>query len=246
MWLVLCHSSDLPALWAHQGLKARGLDPIELVSAEVLASSLRWEHRVGRHGATLAIKLADGREISGQNLRGVLNRLLTVPVHLWQSAVEADRDYVTQELSAFYMSWLYSLPCPVINRPTPLGLAGQWRSEAEWVLLAGQAGLLALPYERRSAASTAEEGGFKLDFRPAARHTILTVAGGAVGSPAPSKIVEGCVRLAELAKTELLGVQFVEQPDGGWYFAGSTPYPDLTLGGAPLLEALAHALNPGE
>ncbi len=243
MWLVLCHTTDLHALWAHQGLKARGLDPIELVSAEALASSLRWEHRLGNFGASVTITLADGREVSSQKLRGVLNRLLTVPIHLWQSAVEAERDYVTQELSAFYLSWLYSLPCPVINRPTPLGLSGQWRRDAEWVLLANQAGLPTPPYVHRSAASPAEEGGFNLEFLPAARHNVLVVAGRAVGSPAPSKVLEGCLHLSELAKTELLGVQFVETPDVAWLFAGATPYPDLTLGGAPLLEALARGFT---
>ncbi len=243
MWLVVCHTTDLPALWAYRGLKACGLAPLELVSAEALGSGLRWEHRLGKQGTSLSIKLADGREISSQSLRGVLNRLLTVPVHLWQSAAEGDRDYVTQELSAFYLSWLYSLPCPVINRPTPLGLAGQWRSDTEWVRLAEQAGLATLPYQRSSAALWTEEGGFRLDFQPAARHTILTVAGRAAGPPAPPEVIEGCSRLGELAKTELLGAQFVEHPDGGWLFAGATPYPDLTLGGTPLLEALARTLN---
>jgi hypothetical protein len=44
MWLVLCSEQDVSALWTYQGLQARGLRPLELVPAEILPYSLKWDH----------------------------------------------------------------------------------------------------------------------------------------------------------------------------------------------------------
>jgi hypothetical protein len=42
----------------------------------------------------------------------------------------------------------------------------------------------------------------------------------------------------------LLGIDFAMSAVGApWEFAGATPLPDLTLGGEPLLDALAVALT---
>ena len=139
MWLVLCASTDVSALWAAQGLNARGLEPLEVVSAEMLAQSQRWEHRVGAKGVTIDITQADGRRLRSDTVRGVLNRLVSVPYAPLLLAHPADRDYASQELTAFFLSWLYALSLPVINRPTPQGLAGQWRHRSEWLWLAAQA-----------------------------------------------------------------------------------------------------------
>jgi hypothetical protein len=54
----LCTATDTSALWASQGLQARGLEPLECVSAEMLAQSQCWEHRVDAQGATIDITLA--------------------------------------------------------------------------------------------------------------------------------------------------------------------------------------------
>jgi hypothetical protein len=246
MWVVLCHTSDLPALWAFQGLTARGLSPLELVSAEALASSLQWVHRVGTKATSLTVRLADGREFSDETLQGVLNRLVTAPTHLWQTANEADREYVVQELTAFYLSWLYGLPCPVINRPSPVGLGGQWRDESEWVYLAGQAGLTTRPYRRNAASFVEKDNDFLQKAIPATRpKTVFTLAQNMVGATAPPDVIAGCLRLASLAETELLGIDFIESPESEWTFAGANPQPDLSLGGPALLDALARALtNP--
>ncbi len=97
MWLVLCSAYDIPALWAYQGLRARGLAPVELVSAELLTNTLRWEHRLGSAGVSINISLADGRVIRGDRVRGTLNRLLSLPFEYFQMASPVDRQYATQE-----------------------------------------------------------------------------------------------------------------------------------------------------
>lgn len=244
MWLILCASNDISALWAYQGLKARGLEPLELVTAEMLASSLRWEHRVGADGASIDITLADGRRIRGDTIHGVLNRLLSVPPGHLLLAHPADRDYATQELTAFYMSWLYSLPRPVLNRPRPPGLSGQWRHVSEWVWLASKAGL-PVPDYRQSSHALIEETGAERRLVPIGTpvNTLIVIKGHVVGAPAPAEILTGSQRLAELSGTSLLGIEFAPGPASPWSFAGATSWPDLRLGGEALLDRLASVLQ---
>lgn len=239
MWLVLCSSGDEPALWAYHGLRAGGLMPLELVSTEMLASGVRWDHRLEAGGASTEITLPDGRTISSTDTRGVLNRLVSLPHEPLTMAHPADRDYATQEFTAFYLSWLYSFPEPVLNRPTPVGLAGQWRHTSEWVWLASQAGL-PVPEYRQSSWDPADPMEYQSLVPPGTgANTIIVVAGHVVGAPSPLHIVEGCRRLSELAQTPLLGVDFAPGAAGSWTFARATPLPDLRLGGQCLLDALA-------
>ena len=80
MWLVLCASIDAFGALGQPGAQARGLEPLERVSAEMLAQSQRWEHRVDAQGATIDITLADGRHIRNDAIQGVLNRLVCCAV----------------------------------------------------------------------------------------------------------------------------------------------------------------------
>ncbi|MGH9902588.1 MAG: hypothetical protein ACRD68_12340 [Pyrinomonadaceae bacterium] len=245
MWLVLCGADDLAALWAYQGLKARGLSPLELVSDGALACALRWEHRLGAGGPSTAVTLADGRTIRGDEIAGVLNRLLILPSGHMRAASPADRDYAGQELVAFFTSWLYALPRPVLNRPTPQGLCGRWRPVSEWVWMASRAGLPAPHYVRTMSGDGAENFARRLAPQDASVMTAIVVAGRVVGASLPPDISEGCRRLARLAGTQLLGVEFYDGEAGPWTFAGATPFPDLRLGGPALLGALATALQSG-
>jgi hypothetical protein len=246
MWLVICEPTDRAALWAYQGLKRRGLAPLKLVSPSMLASSLRWEHRIDEHGASIAVTLASGRTLRGGELRGVLNRVYAAPAAVWRNATASDRLYVEQELFAFYLSWLYSLACPVLNRPTPMGLAGQWRSESEWVRIAAKAGLPTPVFRQTSFDGIDETQGQRRLVPPNVSPRTVVVAGETTaGATAPPAIAEGCLRLAARAETALLGVEFIEGSAGPWTFAGATPVPDLRKGGERLLDALAAALSAG-
>jgi hypothetical protein len=243
MWLILSSSHDAHAHWAYEGLKARGLAPLEMVSAEALPYSLRWEHRLDAADARLSVTLRDGRTIDGDRLRGVLNRLTHVPTHHLSGS--RDHDYITQEFTAFFMSWLNVLPRPVLNPATPQGLCGRWRHPSEWVLLASAAGL-PTPVYRQSSRDSIDETRAERKLFPQTtptRHVI--VVGPEVVSPAdpPREIREGCRKLADLATTPLLGVEFAATPESAWTFAGATPLPELSFGGAPLLDALASALT---
>ena len=246
MWLVICEPDDTSALWAYQGLRRRGLIPIELVSPAVLGSSLRWEHRVDSDGATIKITLADGRRIHDGELRGVLNRMYSVPLTMWNRAAETDRLYVQQELFAFYLSWLHSLPCPVFNRSTAMGLAGAWRPESAWLCLAATAGL-PTPVYRQTNFDRVDETLGQRRLLPAGiqAHSVIVAGQTVAGAAVPAAIGAGCLRLAQLSATDLLGVDFIAGSAGAWTFAGATPLPELRLSGDPLLYALAADMREG-
>lgn len=245
MWLVMCSASDLAARWAYEGLKQLGLMPLELVLAESLGYARVWDHRVGSDGAAVRFELPDGRKICGSRVRGVLNRLLAAPQDLVEMAAPQDREYAAGEMMAFHLSWMCALPGIVINRPTPQGLCGAWRHTSEWVMLASQAGL-PTPIFRQSAHDAADRG-YRSLAPPDVPVISLVVMGGEVfGAPVRAEIAAGCRKLAELAGTEMLGVDFSTVPGKGLQFAFATPYPDFTLGGKPLLKHMAKVFTNGE
>ncbi len=244
MWIVFCSGEDVSALWAYQELRARGLQPLELVTAEMLSYRVRWDHRVGASGASISITLADGRVIRNDSVRGTLNRLTHVPLkHL---AGTPDYDYVTQEYTAFFMSWLFALPQPVLNRADAQGLCGAWRHISEWLSLANGAGLPTPAYRQTSHDQIDETLQLRRLYPMGTPTTSAIVVGREVVGPSlPPEIRAGCLRLAHLSQTPLLGVEFVTVANS-WTFAGATPMPDLRLGGEPLIDALVAELYQAE
>lgn len=235
MWFVLCAPGDTAALWAADGLRRRGLAPVEVVPLATLASALRWEHRIDADGVLTSVRLADGRRLESAAVRGVLNRVAWTPTDLVDRAAPADRDYAVQEVHAFFLSWLHALP-RVLNPPTPRGLAGAWRSAAEWHVLAAAAGLRNAPV-RVGTGAAAPDG---TAAEPA--RTVCVAAGRVCGPRLPPEVEKGCAALSRLADTPLLGIDFVAAEPGEWTFAAATPFPALQHGGEPLCDALADFL----
>lgn len=158
----------------------------------------------------------------------MLNRLVAVGPTSLHRAAAADREYASQELYAFWLSWLAALPGRVLNRPSPQGLSGPWLERTEWLMLAARAGL----------PTPAYQGGSRPALSGPARR-IIVVGRKALGPAAPREVVAGCGRLARFARTAILGVDF----DRAWLFAGATPLPGLRRGGEPMLDLLAAALR---
>lgn len=242
MWLMICSAQDTSALWACQGLRARGLHPLELVTAEALASNAKWEHTVGVNGANFNVTLADGRVINNRLVSGVVNRLTHVPLHHLAGA--PDFEYAQQEYTALFMSWLKSLPSPIFNAVQSQSLSGAWRHVSEWVWMAAQAGLPTASYQQTSHDEIDET----LQLRrivPAETPTtmVITLDDRVFGPNLPAQIGNACKELARISQTPLLGIELtVGQSHAPWTFAGATPMPDLRLGGEPLLDELARRL----
>ncbi len=231
MWLVLADRADEAALWAYLGLKRRVLDPLEFVMPEELAAGARFHQFLSAGGDGSAVELRDGRRLEGSRLRGVLNRLAALPE---PPPASPDSGYISNEYSAWLMSWLAGLACPVLSPPGCGMLCGDYRSDVEWRVLAAEAGLDFEPL-RVGSEEDAVPGESPL-------HTVFVVNGETIAGNAPEQVRSGCARLAELAGAPLLGLDF-ESGSGGWLFRGASPLPDLRAGGAPLLDSLARALR---
>jgi hypothetical protein len=245
MWLILCSEADEAALWLRSQLKERGMAPLELVAGELLGSALRWEHEVGKDGAWFKVELQDGRQIDSRDVKGAVNRITAAGEAVRNPASAADRQYAMQEFAALLMSALHALPGPVMNRPTASGLSGAWRHPAEWVWMAGQAGLPVLPYV--SESPTAPDAGW--GWRPVVPYgapvdTAFVVEDRVTGD-VPERLHNGCAALAQKAGASLLGVDFLKDLQGTLWFAGAGPLPDLRRGGPPLVEAVHEALCAG-
>jgi hypothetical protein len=245
MFLVLCSSNDYAARWAFEGLGQLGVAPLEFITSEDLAYSRFWEHRVGTASASIGVSLPDGRAICSSRIAGVLNRLISAPQELVNYARPNDRDYASQELSSFYLSWLKALPGIVINRPTPQGFCGRWRHTSEWALLAQQSGLPAPPF-RQNSRDAPEQGYRSLAPQDAKAESAIVLHGKVFGPELPEDTVLACRRFAALAESELLGIDLFRAKDGRWNFAAATPYPELTCGGQAFLAHLAQIFTQGE
>lgn len=238
MTLILCEVGDVGAAWAAERFRQRGL-PAAILTGPMLGAATRWEHRLEARSASVSITLADGRILSSDSPSPVLNRLNYIDLAGLHAAAGADYGYAVQEVYAFYLSWLNAWPATVINRPKPQGLAGPHRHASVWATLGARAGLNTLPWKQGS--DDPPELGWN---RPPPEATIYVVADRIVLSPAlPPALAEPCRRLAALAGTELIGVEFGRDSDGRWRMTGASPTPDLIAGGEPLVEALIEALG---
>jgi hypothetical protein len=238
--LILCEETDAAAAWAATRLRQRGL-ATDIVTGADLAVAGRLEHRVGRSGSSFALELAGGRRLCGASVQGLLNRLTFVPAACLRRIGGLDRDYAIQEIYALYLSWLHSLPGPLLNAPAPQGLCGNWRHPSSWIALAVAAGLPAVPYRQSSRDDPAPLWQGLAAPAPA---TVFVVSERLVPHPAVARgLDEACRRLARAAGVKLLGVDFAPGTDGRWRFTGASVMPDLMRGGEAVADALAQAFR---
>lgn len=195
----------------------QGTDRVALLTCEDL-SVPGWRHYVAATGTSMAV--IDGREVAPGDITGVVTCLPNVSELELLHIVPADRAYVAAEMTAFLLSWLSSLSCPVINRPSPTCLSGPyWRPE-QWAHLASQTGMRVQPVHRRVALAEGPA--------PAApESTTVTVVGERCLGQADDAVLTGARRLARAANVETLTVR-VSGPEPGATFLEAYPWPDLT------------------
>jgi hypothetical protein len=163
-FLILAHSNDQTALQVHVMLRARhGPDQVKLTLGEDLAYSPFWKHCLEDRKVTTELILRDGTCLTSGRIGVVFNRLLAPTVPYFASAV--DQNYAVMEMYALYLSWLSSLPCPVVNNVSSIGLGVQTRSHAEWLLLAAKAGLPVRGFHFTSDPRWVQEGRY-VPYRP--------------------------------------------------------------------------------
>lgn len=167
-----------------------------------------WRHHLDGRAEDVAV--LGGRPRPVGEIRGVLVRWPAIFDAELLQIVEEDRQYVAAEMTAFLRSWLRSLPCPVVNRPSACSLVGPaWRPE-QWVRIAARLRIPVHPVRRR--------------VRPPAepssdQETILsqrvTVVGERWFGEVDPILGARAVRLARAAGVELLTAHFTRRGPAG-------------------------------
>jgi hypothetical protein len=236
--LILHEIGDAAALWAADRLRVQGCE-VDTVSSADLGAATHWDHRIDDRSASIVINLADGRILSSSKPEPMLNRLSFVPFEAMRNTAGADLGYAIQEAFAFYLSWLYAWPAPVINRPTPQGLCGNYRHPSVWATLGARVGLNIRHWRQTDADSP------QMAWAPTCGEATVYVVGNNTILPAalPTGLGAPCAKLAALAETTLLGIDFARGVSGEWEMVAASPLPRLEEGGEPLIGALAAALS---
>jgi hypothetical protein len=239
MKLILCSEDDAAAAWVYATLLSLGCSDLELVTSRDLAYATQWSHRVTSDNCAVEIHLQDQRRIHLRSVDGVINRFCWPSRAMIGRATREDQDYAWSEMFAFYLSWLHALPGKVFNRATPQGLCGTWRSAAQWMLLAGQAGFYVEPccgsgmgWERPP------EEGRQLT-------QVVVFEGRPFGLTGIGEIEAACRKLFDLTGTSLLGIELYASKGNRWTFHNATPLPDLCAGGVGLMEEIRKSWSEG-
>lgn len=198
------------ARWAVQGAS--------LLTCEDL-SMAGWRYYLGTPAGSTAV--LGGRTIAMKDIFGVLTRLPGVAETELGHIVPADRAYVASEMTAFLLAWLSGLKCPVLNRPTPLCLAGPgWRPE-QWTYAAARLGFLVQPVRRRLALSAEVS-----TEHPELHLQTVTVVGDRCFGAVDSGLESHARRLADTAGVNLLAVRFSAR-ENGFFFLGADLWPEV-------------------
>ena len=251
MWIIFSLQHDTEAQWLYQGLRSRGVMPLEWITGESLSQALHWSYRIGQRGAGLKLWLADGRRITSDEVTGVINRIQYVPQEHLANTRGQDQTYILQELNAFYLAWLNAFSGKVFNQAHPHGLDGAMRHPSNWNYLASRAGLPVLPYRLTSRdpwhLSWRKGSALPIDLQHAPRTSLFVIDGQVVPArwhdlPA-AELCESARRLAQLCDVSLLGLNFVAPTTEEWFFIGADQHPTVSAGGDRLLDTMARALT---
>jgi hypothetical protein len=224
MLVVLAHrldeiATDLVKRWPD----ARLMTPRDLARPG-------WSHSHG--GVQEERAVLDGAIVPVGEVSVVYTRLSGVTENDLPMIAPDDRRYVAAEMTAFLLSWLSSLACPVVNRPSPLGLAGPNLRPEAWVTLACGEGI---PVR---SVSRGTDGYQESDLRDSIH---VTVVGARWIGEATDELGDRAVRLARAAGVDIL-TAFFDPTQPGSPLVIAEPFLDLRSDGVAdaLLEYLSH------
>jgi hypothetical protein len=199
-----------------------------------------WSGRIkGRAGAA-----AQGREMAAvvagepvdpDQIDGLVVRTPCVVEQDLPFIAADDRGYVAAEMTAFLAWWLWRLPCPVLNPPTPACLCGPGWSASQWVQRAAAMGMPVRTMRRRARFGRSE-----LHHLVDSPVTVTVVGRRCLGDPDPA-LAERALQLAAAGGAGLLAVQF-DGPNRDARVVGAHVWVDLSS--AEATAAIAAALSP--
>lgn len=176
------------------GLATRGAPAVTVLEPSGL-SAPGWAHDPDEPQGDRLV--ADGEILPAGRLSGVITAIDDVtPADLPHVRTE-DRGFVAAEMTAFLRSWLDTLACPVLDRPTALALCGAAGDRAVWSRAAAE---LAVP-DRQGAPV------------PVLRARAVTVVAGRVVGPAPEPAAATALALAKAADVTAARLTFADDAD---------------------------------
>ena len=186
-------------------------------------SRLGWRYELGDHTGPSRI-VAAGRVRRETQLAGVITRLVSVMPADLPHIESADRVYVAQEMQAFLLAWLHRLPCPVLNRPSPACLAGEWWSPQTWIHKASRLGIPVARSEWyvRRGRRTKEVQSVTEEFSTVS----ITVVGSQIIGNAHSRVLQDARKLAQAADLDMVTLRF-SSPDSDAKFLDAGLRPNL-------------------
>ena len=178
-----------------------------------------WRHFLNSESTNFAV--VSGQIVDVADIDAVLIRWPGVfAPELIQIAAD-DRDYVANEMMAFLVSWLSSLTCPVINKPTPVNLSGPaWRLE-QWTNAAARLGIPVKTARRHVARN------MNAAPAPEPSDTTVIVVGDRCFGDVDPLLLEQSRQLARAAGVSLIKVSF-SGLEAGSFLTGVDLVPDLT------------------
>lgn len=181
-------------------------------------STRGWRHSLKTTASSTSV--ISGQVVATQSIRGVLTRMASVYPHELSDIVCEDRSYVATEMTAFLLSWLSSLSCPVLNEPTPTCLAGPYMRQEQWMRLAAAVGI---PICTLQSSTHIPEP-------PSEDSVPVTVVGSNYFGAVTSTLATQARRLADAAHVDLLTVYF-SSSEAGASFIKADLWPDPTVEG---------------
>lgn len=229
MLIVLAHRYDQEA---RQLVSQWSADGARLLTCADLSLS-GWCHSSDATTASTAV--VGGRVVPVAEITGVLTLLPGIFEQELLDIVPADRSYVAAEMTAFLLSWLSTLRCPVLNRPTPTCLCGPYWRQERWISAAAGLGIPVQPLHRRAALA---EG--SAPPQPVPPSVTVTVVGEQCFGEVDDTLLSWSRQLADLAGVELLTVRFSNAGRGAYFIDASLP---ADLGAAGVQDAVLACLS---
>jgi hypothetical protein len=177
-----------------------------------------WNHYLQNTENSTAV--VDGQSIAVGDVTGVWTRLSYVREQELDHIIPSERKYVAAEMMAFLVSWLSSLKCPILNRPTPTCLSGPNWYPLQWAYAASRVGIHI--YSADWYMSTDN----RISQRISNIHKKnVTIIGQHYFGSVDDELLTRTKHLANEAGTDLLSVQFdVSERRSFFVSANSSPY----------------------
>lgn len=160
-----------------------------------------WKYPLSMTNRSTAV--IDGQIIPIEEITGVLILLPCVFEEELVEILPGDRAYVAAEMTAFLLSWLSELKCPVLNRPTSTCLSGPYWRQERWVYTAAQMGIPIQPIYKHAVLSANTSSAL-----PSECFVSVTVVGKLCFGAVDEALATQARKLAEVAHVDLLTVHF--------------------------------------